>query len=113
MQLLRPDLVDDSYHTLPPARYSWLERVVPNYAVRNGGRGYVGHPALADPVFARATTEVLMAEAMAIVEGLLNGTRRASTYRSPFSKVQVFRTNFRPAAAARSARATTSPRWAR
>ncbi|PYN07826.1 MAG: hypothetical protein DME02_10340 [Candidatus Rokuibacteriota bacterium] len=99
MLLLRPDLVDDSYRTLPPARYSWLERVVPNYAVRNGGRGYVGHPALADPVFARATTEVLMAEAMAIVEGLLDGTRRASTHRSPFSKVPVFRTNFWPAAA--------------
>ena len=40
-----------------------------------------------------------MAEAMAIVEGLLDGTRRASTHRSPFSKVPVFRTNFWPAAA--------------
>ena len=99
MLLLRPDLVDDSYRTLPPARYSWPERVVPNYAVRNGGRGYVGHPALADPVFARATTEVLMAEAMAIVEGLLDGTRRAAAHRSPFSRVPVFRTNFWPAAA--------------
>src|SRR3989475_744710 len=51
MLLLRPELVDESFRTLPPARYSWPERVVPNYALRNGGRGYVGHPALADPAF--------------------------------------------------------------
>ena len=99
MLLLRPDLVDDSYRTLPPARYSWPERVRPNYAVANGGRGYVGHPALADPVFARATTDVLMTEAMAIVDGLLDGARPASAHRSPFSKVPVFRTDFWPVAA--------------
>jgi creatinine amidohydrolase len=100
MLLLRPDLVDDSYRTLPPARYSWPERVVPNYAVRNGGQGYVGHPALADPRFARATSEVLMGEAMTIVDGLLDGSRPPSAHRSLFSKVPVFRTNFWPAAAA-------------
>jgi creatinine amidohydrolase len=99
MLLLRPDLVDDSYRTLPPARYSWPERVVPNYALRNGGLGYVGHPALADSAFARATTEVLMREAMAIVDGLLDGSRPPSAHRSLFSKVPVFRTNFWPAAA--------------
>jgi len=99
MLLLRPDLVDDSYRTLPPARYSWPARVRPNYAVRNGGRGYVGHPALADSAFARATTEVLMSEAMAIVDGFLDGARPPSAHRSPFSKLPVFRTNFWPAAA--------------
>src|SRR5207249_1412290 len=57
MLLLRPDLVDESYRTLPPARYSWPERILPNYALRKGGLGYVGHPALADPAFARATTD--------------------------------------------------------
>jgi creatinine amidohydrolase len=99
MLLLRPDLVDDSYRTLPPARYSWPRRVVPNYAVRNGGQGYVGHPALADPVFARATIDVLMTEAMVIVDGLLDGTRPLSAHRSVFSKLPVFRTNFWPATA--------------
>jgi creatinine amidohydrolase len=99
MLLLRPDLVDPSYRTLPPARYSWPERVVPNYAVRNGGQGYVGHPALADPAFARATVDVLMSEAMDIVDGLLAGTRPVSAHRSVFSKLPVFRTNFWPAAA--------------
>jgi creatinine amidohydrolase len=98
MLLLRPDLVDESYRTLPPARYSWPERVIPNYAVRNGGQGYVGHPALADPVFARATIDVLMSEAMVIVDGLLAGTRPASAHRSVFSKLPVFRTNFWPTA---------------
>jgi creatinine amidohydrolase len=98
MLLLRPDLVDDSYRTLPPARYSWPERLRPNYAVRNDGRGYVGHPALADAAFARATTEVLLSEAMVIVDGLLDGTRPAADHRSLFSKVPVFRTNFWPTA---------------
>jgi len=98
MLLLRPDLVDDSYRTLPPARYSWPRRVVPNYAVRAGGQGYVGHPALAHPVFARATIDVLMSEAMVIVDGLLDGTRPRSAHRSVFSKLPVFRTNFWPAA---------------
>ncbi|HEV8586192.1 MAG TPA: creatininase family protein [Methylomirabilota bacterium] len=98
MLMLRPDLVHDSYRTLPPARYSWPERVVPNYALKNGGQGYVGHPALADAAFARATTDVLMTEAMAIVDGLLDGTLKHSSRRT-FSRVPVFRTNFWPAAA--------------
>jgi creatinine amidohydrolase len=100
MLLLRPDLVDETYRSLPPARYSWARRAVPNYAVKNGGPGYVGHPALADPKFAEATTEVLMTEAMKIVEGLLDGTLRPSDRRSPFFQVPFFRTNFWPAAGA-------------
>jgi len=98
MLLLRPDLVDGSYRSLPPARYSWPERARPNYAVRDGGPGYVGHPALADPDFARATLDVLMHEAMIIVDGLLDGTRARSAQRSVFSRLPIFRTNFWPAA---------------
>src|SRR2546428_13956105 len=44
-------------------------------------------------------TDVLMTEAMAIVDGLLDGTHAAGRHRSVFSKVPVFRTNFWPAAA--------------
>lgn len=98
MLLVRPDLVDGAYRTLPAARYSWPERVVPNYPMKNGGPGYVGHPAMADPAFATATIEVLMTEAMAIVDGLLDGRLRPSDRRSPFFQVPVFRTNFWPAA---------------
>ena len=94
MLLLRPDLVDGCYRTLPPARYSWPERVVPNYPLRSGGQGYVGHPALADPAFAKATTDVLMTEAMTIVDGLLDGRLAPSDHRSPFFQVPIFRTNF-------------------
>src|SRR5438876_11886844 len=47
MLLVRPDLVDGAYRTLPPARYPLAARVLPNYPLRNGGLGYVGHPALA------------------------------------------------------------------
>jgi len=98
MLLVRPDLVDDSYRTLPPARYSLAERVVPNYPLRNGGGGYVGHPALADPAFAKAATEVLIGETMELVEGLLDGTRRPGDGRSPFFAIPMLRTNFWPIA---------------
>ena len=94
MLLLRPELVDESYRTLPPARYPLAARVVPNYPLRNGGQGYVGHPALADPAFAKATVEVLLGEAMTIVEGLLDGRLRPSDRRSPFFQVPFLRTNF-------------------
>jgi creatinine amidohydrolase len=94
MLLLRPDLVDESFRSLPPARYSLVSRVVPNYPLRNGGQGYVGHPALADAAFAKATTEVLIGEAMTIVDGLLAGRLKPSDRHSPFFQVPFFRTNF-------------------
>jgi creatinine amidohydrolase/Fe(II)-dependent formamide hydrolase-like protein len=94
MLLLRPDLVDESFRTLPPARYSLASRVVPNYPLKNGGLGYVGHPALADPAFAKATIEVLIREAMTIVEDLLDGRLRPSDRHSPFFQIPFFRTNF-------------------
>jgi creatinine amidohydrolase len=96
MLLLRPDLVDASYRTLPPARYSLAERVVPNFPLRNGGQGYVGHPALGDPAFARAAIEVLMTETMALVDGVLDGTVRPRDARSPFFVLPFFRTDFWP-----------------
>jgi creatinine amidohydrolase len=94
MLMIRPELVDESYRDLPPARYSLPERVVPNYPLRGGGQGYVGHPALADPVFAKATVEVLMSEAMETVEGMIDGNLRPADRRSPFFAIPVFRTNF-------------------
>ena len=104
MLSLRPDLVDESYRTLPPARYSLPRRLVPNYPLRNGGQGYVGHPALADPAFARATVEVLLAEGFGLVEALLDGRARPAQSRSPFWAVPPLRTDFwRAAAGAMSA----------
>jgi creatinine amidohydrolase len=111
MLVLRPDLVDEGYRALPAARYSFTDRLVPNYALRNGGRGYVGHPALADPAFARVTTEVLMAEAMAVVDGLLDGRLRPSERRSPFFAIPFFRTNFRRAAGAVAAAVAVLAVW--
>jgi creatinine amidohydrolase len=100
MLLVRPDLVDDAYRTLPPARYSLAARAMPNYPLRNGGQGYVGHPAMADPAFARATTEVLIAETMALVDGLLDGRISPADRRSPFFALPFFRTGFWPLATA-------------
>jgi creatinine amidohydrolase len=103
MLLIRPDLVDQSYRTLPPARYSLPARAVPNFPLRNGGQGYVGHPALADEAFARAATDVLMEESMALVEGLLDGRLPPSAGRSPFFVLPFFRTDFWPLAATAAA----------
>src|SRR5256885_1903839 len=100
MLMLRPDLVDDVYRTLPPARYSWPARAVPNYPLRNGGQGYVGHPALADPALARATSEVLLGGTMELVEGLLDGRITPAEEDSPLFAVPFFRTDFWPVATA-------------
>jgi creatinine amidohydrolase len=112
MLMLRPELVDESYRELPPAQYPLPARVVPNYPLRGGGQGYVGHPALADPAFAKAITEVLLGEAMEIVEGLLDGRLTASDRRSPFFAVPIFRTNFwRGMAAAGAVVAAAGAAW--
>jgi len=100
MLMLRPDLVDDAWRDLPPATYSLPRRVVPNYPLRGGGAGYVGHPALADPAFAKATTEALLDEVASLVHGLLDGRLAPRERRSPFYAVPFFRTGFWPAAAA-------------
>jgi creatinine amidohydrolase len=100
MLLLRPDLVDDAFHTLEPTRYSLARRLVPNYAVRNGAPGYVGHPARADARFAEAGAEVLLAEVMRLVDGLLDGRIRPADRRSPFYRLPPLRTNFLPGLAA-------------
>ena len=94
MLMLRPDLVDGGFRDLPPARYAMIERVVPNYPLRGDGQGYVGHPALGDPAFAKAVSEVLLTEAMALVEDLLDGRLRPADRRSPFFAMPFFRTNF-------------------
>jgi len=97
MLMLRPDLVDPGYRALEPVRFSLGHRLVPNYAVRNGGLGYVGHPARADAAFARAGAGVLLDETMEFVDGLLDGRVRAGRGRSPFYAVPFLRTNFLPA----------------
>jgi len=111
MLALRPDLVDGGYRTLPAARYSLRERLVPNYPLRHGGQGYVGHPAMADPAFARATTDVLLAQAMILVDGLLDGRIRPAERRSPFFLIPLFRTNFRRVAGAVAAAGAVLAAW--
>jgi len=99
MLMLHPELVDETYRDLPPATYSLPARLRPNYPLRDGGQGYVGHPALADVDFAKATTEVLVSASLELVNGLLDGTVKASERRSPFTLMPFFRTDFWRAAA--------------
>jgi creatinine amidohydrolase len=97
MLLLRPDLVDPAYRDLPPAPYALVRRLRPNYPLRGGGRGYVGHPARADLALAKATLAVLLDEVVALAEALLDGTRAPAAGRSPFYRLPPLRTGFWPA----------------
>jgi creatinine amidohydrolase len=94
MLMLRPELVDGGYRQLPPAIYGLPARLRRNYPLRDGGQGYVGHPALAGVDFAKATTDVLMNASLELVNGLLDGRIEPSERRSPFTLVPFFRTNF-------------------
>ena len=96
MLLLRPDLVDARFRALPSARYTFIQRLRPQYATRHEGPGYVGHPALADPAFAKAALEVLTSEVVDVAQALLDGRLRPAQCRSPFFAIPLFRTNFWP-----------------
>jgi creatinine amidohydrolase len=98
MLMLRPDLVTGAWQDLPPAIYSLPERLVPNYPLHEGRAGYVGHPSLADPAFAKATSDVLLAEVMSLVHALLDGRLGPGDKRSPYYAIPFFRTNFWPLA---------------
>lgn len=111
MLWLRPDLVASHYRDLPAARYSLPRRLVPNYPLRNGGQGYVGHPALANPAFARATSAVLLAEGLGLVNGLLDGTVKPHERRSPFWTLPFLRTNFWPVVGAAVAAGVFAAWW--
>ncbi len=113
MLWLRPDLVEAGFRALPAAAYPISHRLIPNYPLRNGGLGYVGHPALADPAFARATTEVFLGRAMTLVDGLLDGRIRPEKHRSPFFAIPLFRTNFWPGLGAAAALAGLCLWWRR
>jgi hypothetical protein len=58
---------------------------------------------MADPPFAGVTSLVLMDEAMAVVDGLLDGRLRPSDRRSPFFAIPFFHTSFRPLAVSAAA----------
>ncbi len=111
MLLLKPHLVGESYRTLPPARYSLPNRLRPNYPLRNGGQGYVGHPALANPDFAKAASEVLTAEAMKLVDDLLEGRVTPTQRRSLFFAVPFLRTDFWPVVGGVSGAAAVALGW--
>ena len=100
MLMLRPDLVDPGFRDLPPTRYPLAQRARRNYPLRGEGQGYVGDPARADLAFAKATLEVLVTEASALAERLLDGRLEARHRRSPFGLIPLLRTDFWPVAGA-------------
>lgn len=81
--------------------------------MRGGGRGEVGHPALADPEFARATASVVLEHAMELVDAVLDGKPVPLFRRAPFALVPILRTNFWPAVLAGVALVTMAAVWRR
>ena len=94
MLLLRPDLVDASYRTLPPARYSLAERVDRQTSRCDTAARDTWAIRLA-AAFARAAVEVLMAETMTLVDG---SSTAPSGPRRPLAllRAAVLRTEFWP-----------------
>ena len=91
-------------HAAAGALLAGVARVVPNYPLQaTAARATSATPPWPIPTFAKATTEVLIGEAMTIVDGLLDGRLKPSDRHSPFFQVPFFRTNFWPAAGATAA----------
>src|SRR5262249_42119553 len=80
----RPDPVAAGSRALPSVTYSLPGPPPPTSPLRGGAQGYVAPPAMADPAFARATTDVLVATALELIDRLIAGTTHASKHRSPF-----------------------------
>jgi creatinine amidohydrolase len=86
MLLLRPDLVKAEYKNLPGNK-----RVKGD---KSGDMGYFGYPALADADFAEASMKVVSAEAILIVEGILDGKIGHTETISPLFRIAALRPYF-------------------
>jgi creatinine amidohydrolase len=90
MLMLRPELVKPIYKDLPSRK-----RVKKS---NEANLGYYGSPALADVEFATASMQVMSAEALNIVERILDGTGNYRETLSPLYKILPLRPYFRNAA---------------
>ena len=100
MLLLRPDLVDPGYQRLPPARYPMLQRLRPNYPMRDGGQGYVGDPPAPTSPSRRRPSRSWWPRPPSWPRRLIDGRLHARHLRSPFRLVPFLRTDFWPVAGA-------------
>lgn len=93
MLKLYPELVDPSYTGLAPFSAKMIERIQPNYPLKNGQKlGYVGHPARASLELADVSAEFLLEKALGLVEEHLFAEENPRA--SMFYRIPLFRINF-------------------
>ena len=92
MLLARPDLVDATFSTLPPQRFSLLEAMKRNYPLRLGNKtGYIGSPASATAEFGEAARVLLTEAAWEIARPVFEAAddtwqRTSMLYKIPFMR---------------------------
>ena len=92
MMLARPELVDASYSTLPPQRFSLLDAMKKNYPLRLGNKtGYIGSPAAATAEFGEAARRLLSEVAWEVARPVFEAEddswqRTSLLYRIPFMR---------------------------
>jgi creatinine amidohydrolase len=92
---IRPDLVREEYHRLPPQRYSLLQAVRKNYPLRMGNRqGYIGSPAAASEAWGELARRLLLDVAWEFTAPLLDPSNDNWQKRSMLSKIPLLRTDF-------------------
>jgi len=109
MLLLRPDLVDPSYRTLPPRATRSSSARCRTSRCETAAR--VRGPSRARrSAFAKAAIEVLMEETMALVDGVLEGTSRPAPGARRSFALPFLRTEFWPVTVAATLASRSAPR---
>jgi creatinine amidohydrolase len=95
MLCIRPELVDTSYTTLPPMRFSLLDALRKNYPLRLGNqKGYIGSPAAASVEFGEAAQRILLDGAWDVVRPVFQSSDDRWQRTSLFYKLPFLRSSF-------------------
>ena len=92
MQLIKPQLVKDSFKELKPFVLTRWQRM--RNKVYPGDQGYRGFPAKSSSAYAKAVTEIMIDHTMELVKEWLSGTDMTKKASSPLYGILFFRTNF-------------------
>lgn len=95
LKRVRPDLVDPTYSTLPPMRFTLLDALRKNYPLRLGNRlGYIGAPAATRDEFGEAARKLFLEIAWEVVRPVLEAHDESWQQTSPLFKIPFLRTSF-------------------
>lgn len=98
---VRPELVDDSYASLPPMRFTVLDAFRKNYPLRLGNQmGYIGSPAAATREFGEVARRVLLDVVWEVVRPVFEAEDENWQQTSLLFRIPFLRTAFPYVAAA-------------